>query len=181
MKMLDRLLVATKLVASFAFLIFGLTGPIAALAASSPSLGAAATFGVLSGTFTPTIANTAITGDLGYTTLSTPLFFTVSGNTYTDVSGVPAGAVYQQAKTDMLAALNTGTNNLNNQVCTDIGPATALNGVDIDGAGPIAAGHFVPGCYFSSGALGIVATTKIYLDGAGTYIFKSTDHKLVRL
>jgi len=47
----------------------------------------------------------------------------------------------------------------------------SLNGVIIAGGAP---GVFPPGCYFSSGAIGIDASTNIHLAGAGTYIFKST-------
>jgi len=154
------------------FLVVGLIGPASVFAATSPSLGTAATFGILSSTYTPTIANTTITGDLGYTTLSSGLFFTVSGSTYTDVSGVPAGAVYQQAGIDQSTALNTGPDGLNVQTCTPI--TGTLDAVDLDGAGPMVPGHFVPGCYAVTGAMNITATTNIYLDGAGTYIFKST-------
>jgi uncharacterized repeat protein (TIGR01451 family) len=156
-----------------AIVIFGLVGSMTAFAATSPSLGTASTFGILSSTFTPSIASTAITGDLGYTTLSTGLYFTVSGNTHTSISDSPAGSVYQQAGTDQLAALNTGPNNLNNQPCTDISSLTpaSLNGVIILGGSP---GVFPPGCYFSSGAMGIDASTNIHLAGTGTYIFKST-------
>jgi hypothetical protein len=150
---------------------FGLIGPITTLAATTPSLGVADTFGILSSTFTPTIASTAITGDLGYTTLSTGLFFTVSGSTYTDVSGSPAGAIYQQAGIDQNTALN-GVGGLNVQSCTAIGGT--LDAVDLDGVGPIVVGHFSPGCYAVTGAMDITATTNIYLDGVGTYIFKST-------
>jgi len=154
------------------FLVLSFIGPMVILAATTPSLGVADTFGILSSTFTPTIASTGITGDLGYTTLSTALYFTVSGSTYTDVSGVPAGAIYQQAGTDQLAALNNATDGLNTQVCTPI--TGTLDAVDIDGVGPIVAGHFTPGCYSITGAMNITATTKIYLDGTGTYIFRSS-------
>ena len=169
-KRFDKNSIAIILTVSFAL---GLIGPIAAQAATTPSLGAASTFGVLSGTFTPTIASTGITGDLGYTTLSTGLFFTVSGSTYTDVSGVPAGAVYQQAGTDQNAALNNVVDGLNTQPCTDISSLTpaALNGVVIGSGSP---GVFPPGCYFSTGAMGIVASTSIHLAGVGTYIFRSS-------
>lgn len=48
--------------------VLGLTGPIAALAATTPSLGAAATYGVLANTYTDTSAATTVTGDVGFTT-----------------------------------------------------------------------------------------------------------------
>ena len=50
-----------------------------ALAASTPSLGTAGTFGILSSTFTRNVGNTVITGDLGYTTLSGSGTHSISG------------------------------------------------------------------------------------------------------
>jgi hypothetical protein len=155
-------------VISFAF---GFFIPVATFAATTPSLGTASTFGVLSGTFTPTIASTTITGNLGYTTLATGLYFTVSGSTY--IGGGVGDAAYRQAGIDQNNALNNVTDGLNIQPCTDISSLTpaSLNGVIIGGGAP---GVFPSGCYFSSGALGIDANTAIHLAGAGTYIFKST-------
>jgi uncharacterized repeat protein (TIGR01451 family) len=151
--------------------VFSLAVPVATLAVTTPSLGTASTFGVLSGTFTPTIASTAITGDLGYTTLGSALYFTVSGSTY--IGGGVGDAVYQQAGIDQNNALNNVTDGLNIQPCTDISSLTpaSLNGVIIAGGAP---GVFPPGCYFSSGAMGIDVSTNIHLAGVGTYIFKST-------
>jgi hypothetical protein len=167
MKMFNQKII---LIALTIFIVFGFVGTSSAFAmqaVSTPTIGQAATFGILSSTFTPTIATTVITGDLGYTTLSTALFFSVSGSTYTDVSGIPAGAIYQQAGSDQNGALAL----LNNQgPCTDISAgASALDGVII-GANP--PGTFPPGCYTSSGAMNITATTNITLLGAGTYVFR---------
>src|SRR5579859_1014325 len=65
---------------------------------TSPSLGQAASFAILSSTYTNTVAGTTITGDLGYTTgpATAP---TVNGTTHV------ADSTYTQAGTDQTAAL----------------------------------------------------------------------------
>lgn len=70
MKKLYKSPVAAILIVSFLLAGLGLTGPSPAVAATTPSLGAASIFGILSSTFTRNIGITAITGSLGYTTLS---------------------------------------------------------------------------------------------------------------
>ncbi|MDO8512503.1 MAG: ice-binding family protein [bacterium] len=138
--------------------LFGLAGPVVVLAASSPSLGTAGTFGILSSTYTNTAGGTTITGDLGYTT-GPAVAPTVSGTTHT------ADSTYNQAGLDQNAALS----NLNSQACTSLGSgAVALNTVDI-GSG---AGIFTPGCYSSGGAMTITLSTTVTLNGSGTYIFR---------
>ena len=52
-----------------------------ALAADAPDLGMAATFGILSSTYTNTVAGTTINGDLGYTT-GPAVVPTVNGTTH---------------------------------------------------------------------------------------------------
>jgi len=49
------------------FLVFGLSGLINVFAATSPALGAASSYGVLSSTFINTSASTTINGDVGFT------------------------------------------------------------------------------------------------------------------
>src|SRR3989338_5505084 len=46
----------------------GLISPVSVLAATTPSLGAAGTYSVLSSTYTNTSAGTTISGDVGFTT-----------------------------------------------------------------------------------------------------------------
>ena len=80
----------------------GLSGIITTFAATTPSLGVVATYGVLSSTYTNTIPGTTISGDIGYTT-GPAVAPTVSGTTYI------ANGTYSQAGTDQgttLAALN---------------------------------------------------------------------------
>lgn len=49
----------------FVFVVLGLIGPIAAHAATTPSLGTAATYGILTGTFNYNVGLTTITGIAG--------------------------------------------------------------------------------------------------------------------
>ncbi len=76
-------------------------------AATSPPLGMADSFSILSGTYNNTTSGTTINGDLGYTTppATTP---TVNGTTHV------ADATYNQAGIDQGTALSA----LNSQPCT---------------------------------------------------------------
>lgn len=139
--------------------LFSLAQTSTALAATAPNLGTAITFGVLSDTYTNTVAGTTINGDLGYTTgpAVTP---TVNGATY-----VAPDPTYSQAGIDQ----NSARANLLGQPCTNLGPgALNLDAVDI-GGGP---GVFIPGCYFNGGAMNITANQSVTLNGAGVYIFR---------
>src|SRR5687768_1705361 len=133
-------------------LTFGLMGPISVSAATTPSLGAAATFGVLGSTYTNTVAGTIINGDLGYTT-GPAVMPTVNGNTHV------ADATYNQAGIDRNAALA----NLNAQACDfNFGGATDLS---------LLAQPLAPGVYCVTGAATIGAGG-VSLSGSGTYIFR---------
>ena len=48
--------------------ILSLTGPVFTFAATTPSLGLASTYGILSNTYTNTVAGTVVNGDIGFTT-----------------------------------------------------------------------------------------------------------------
>lgn len=135
-------------------------GPLNAIAASTPSLGAAATYGVLGGTFTRNIAETAITGDLGYTTVS-------GSGTHAVTTGTDygTGAPTPQARIDASSALT----NLNSQACTFTFAAGAVNLAADTTHGTI--GVYTPGVYCTAGAASI-GTGGITLTGFGTYIFK---------
>lgn len=150
-------------------LVFGFTLSNTAEAATTPSLGAASTFGVLSSTFTNsnTAPYTIVNGDTGYTVAGAPVTPPLT------VTGTP----HPEDATWALAGLNQGTalSNLNSQTCTTItGP---LNATVIPGNAP---GVFPPGCYTMAGALLITLGTSITLDLTGpgavgnTWIFKST-------
>lgn len=137
-----------------AFLVLGLAGPIAAFAASTPSLGMADTYSVLGGTFTNTNPTT-INGDVGYTTgpVAPPI---VNGTIYG--AGVPT----PQARIDTANALGL----LNAEVCP---PANDL-GVIVD-LSLVHGAVYTPGVYCSSGAMSI-GVGGITLNGSGTYIFR---------
>ena len=94
MKIFNKVL----LVALVTAITLVLSGPMIAFAATTPNLGAATSFGVLSSTYTNTLAGT-INGDLGYTTPpATPT--TVNGTIY-----VPGGGTYEQAGIEIKALL----------------------------------------------------------------------------
>lgn len=124
-------------------------------AATTPNLGLASTFGILSNTYTNTLVGTTINGDLGYTTGNGPaLAPTVSGSTHV------SDTTYNQAVIDQDAALT----NLNGQGCTfNFAAATDLSTL----AQPLA-----PGVYCITGAMSVVSG--ITLQSGGTYIFRST-------
>lgn len=129
--------------------------PPKANAATTPSLGTAATFGILSSTFTRNGGVTAITGDLGYTTLSGGGSNTVTGTTHV------ADATYTQAGTDQGTALTA----LNAQSCDfTFGSPTDLS---------LESQPLAPGVYCISAATSI-GTGGITLSGSGTYIFRIT-------
>jgi hypothetical protein len=128
-------------------------------AATSPSLGFANTFGILSSTYTNTVPGTTINGDLGYST-GPAVAPTVNGSTHI------ADGTYTQAGTDQGAALIA----LNNQVCTFTFPAGA---VDLASNAQFPTATYGPGVYCITGAV-TVGGTGITLTGVGTYIFRMT-------
>lgn len=128
-------------------------------AATSPDLGDADSFAILSSTYTNTAGGTTINGDLGYTTgpATAP---TVNGTTYTD-----ADATYNQAGIDQGSALT----DLNNQACThtfDPGAIDLASNVDFPTS------TYTPGVYCITGAASIGGGGTITLNGSGTYIFR---------
>lgn len=138
-------------------MLFSLVGPKVALAATTPTLGAAASFGVLANTYTNTSAGTTINGDLGYTTppATAP---TVSGATHDET------ATYFSAGTAQGAALTA----LDSQPCTfTFGGGPIDLSTDIT-HGPI--GVYTPGVYCGAGAMDVGGP--LTLSGAGTYIFR---------
>lgn len=130
------------------------------MAATTPNLGTAASFAILSETFVNTVAGTIINGDLGYTTAPAmnPTINGVLHNT--------ADAAYTAAGINQAAAL---ANLIGQSPCTDISALLPLDAVVIGTNPP---GTFPPGCYFSAGAMNITASTTVTLSGAGTYIFR---------
>lgn len=144
------------MVAIFLSVLF--TGPTMLMAASTPSLGQAASFGILSSTYTNTVSGTTITGDLGYTT-GPAVAPTVNGTTF--ITPTQAGIDQGVA----LAALNI-------QPATYSFPVGAVD-LSTDINNPNGAGVFIPGVYVIDGAASI-GTGGITLNGSGTYIFRMT-------
>jgi len=149
-----------SLVLFFALFTFGIASFVRA-APTTPSLGIANTFGVLSSTFTRNVGVTVITGDLGYTTLSGGTTHTTSGLTHV------ADSVYSNAGIDQNVALS----DLNIQACTYTFPAGVVDFATDTTHGTI--GVYKPGVYCNAPtSAASIGTSGITLDGAGTYIFR---------
>ncbi len=154
MKKISKNSIVTVLAVSF---VLCLTGPIAALAATTPSLGAAATYGVLASTYTDTSAATTVNGDVGFTT---PPATAIAGVHVNYGSGAP----YATAGTDQGSALSA----LASQLCTFTFAPGAINLSTDTTHGT--AGLYAPGVYCSSGAMSVGGP--LTLSGSGTYIFR---------
>ncbi len=153
------------------FFVLSFASPATTLAATTPSLGAAATYGVLGGTYTNTSAATTVNGDVGFTTGPAQAPLGVHTN-------YGSGAPTPQARTDTSTALT----NLAANSCTETLGAI----VDLSTVGTHPTGIYTPGVYCSTGAMSIGAGG-ITLNGAGTYIFRavgaltSVDNSVVTL
>ncbi|MFA6322531.1 MAG: hypothetical protein WCX71_03585 [Candidatus Buchananbacteria bacterium] len=86
----------------FAFTL-SLSGLNVALAATTPTLGAASTFTVLSSTYTNTSAGTTITGDIGFTTGPAVAPAGVHTNYGSDAPYAEAGANQNSARSSLAA------------------------------------------------------------------------------
>ena len=157
MKIFNKKSLVTLFLSSLMVMALGLAEPMAALAATTPSLGTATSYAILASSFINTFAGTTVNGDIGFTTgpAVRPL-----GVQSRYGSGVP----YSTAGTDQGAALT----NLAAQACTFTFAGGAIDlGTDVTHG---AAGIYTPGVYCSSGATSVTGT--ITLTGAGTYIFR---------
>ncbi len=143
---------------SSVLLAFLMVAP-AAYAATSPTLGTANSFSILSSTYTNTASGTTLNGDLGYTTgpATAP---TVNGNTHA------ADATYNQAGVDQGTALSA----LASQACTFNFASGAIDLATDTTHGPV--GVYTPGVYCITGAASIGGGGTITLTGGGTYIFR---------
>ena len=133
----------------------------ATFAATAPGLGMAASFGIVSGTYTNTAPGTTINGDLGFTTgpAVTP---TVNGTTYS-----PPSAKYSTAGTDQGSALA----NLNSQPCTVTFPAGAVDLATDTSHGTL--GTYTSGVYCTAASSAAsIGAAGITLSGGGTFIFR---------
>ncbi|MFA6386479.1 MAG: ice-binding family protein [Candidatus Paceibacterota bacterium] len=154
---------ASKIVLVALFTL-GLGGVIYAVTLpTTPDLGVAGNYGVLSSTLSNAGINTAISGDLGYTTgpgAQVPVVTNGSTNPGT----------YAQAGTDQGTALTA----LNSQPCTFSFAAGAIDLATDTTHGTI--GIYTPGVYCTTTASGAmsIGTAGITLSGAGTYIFRTS-------
>lgn len=140
--------VATFVLMVILVLVF--IGPTIIRAATTPSLGAAMTYGILASTYTNTSAST-VNGDVGFTTGPA----VAPGGVHNNYG---SGAPYATAGANQGAALVA----LNAQTCDfNLGAAVDLSSL----TQPLA-----PGVYCSTGAMSI--TTSLTLSGGGTYIFR---------
>ncbi|MBC7498746.1 DUF3494 domain-containing protein [Candidatus Gracilibacteria bacterium] len=130
-----------------------------AFAATTPSPGTTATYGILSSTYTNTAAGATVNGDIGFTTAP---------------AVVPAGihTNYGSAAPYATAGIDQGSllSGLNSQPCTYIFPPGAIDLATDVGHGAI--GIYTPGIYCATGAVTIGTPAGIVLNGAGTYIFR---------
>jgi LPXTG-motif cell wall-anchored protein len=139
------------------FFIIGFAIPIVVLSATTPSLGTAATYGILASTFSNTTAGTTVNGDVGFTT-GAPVVPAGSRTYYG--SGYP----YSAAGTDQGIALSL----LASQPCTFTFADGAINLSTDTTHGTI---HiYTPGVYCSVGAMEVGGP--LTLRGSGTYIFR---------
>lgn len=138
-------------IAVMLFLMFGFILPATSFAATTPSLGTADPYGLLSSTFTRNVGLTAITGSAGYTTLS--------GSGTDSVSGTTSQPATVQSGTDQATALSA----LASQPCNfNFGSPTDLS---------LLAQPLLPGVYCVTAAASI-GTGGLTLNGSGTYIFR---------
>lgn len=158
---------------STVLIMLSLAWSTTAFAATSPSLGTAATYAILANTFNYNVGLTTLIGTAGQSTLGYVGAFqgggaslAVTGNTEVN------NAARTQAGLDQNNALNNVVDGLNVQSCTSIGAIVDLASYDMDGAGPNPPGTFTPGCYSSTGAMNVGGGGTVTLSGSGTFIFR---------
>ncbi|MEO5949492.1 MAG: ice-binding family protein [Candidatus Saccharimonas sp.] len=152
MKLIKSVGILTALVVMLAI------SPMAS-AATSPGLGAANSFVILSSTYSNTASGTTLNGDLGYTT-PPAVAPTVNGATH------QADSVYNQAGIHQNNALIA----LNNQPCSFTFAPGPIDLASDTTHGPV--GVYTPGVYCISGAASVGGGGTITLNGIGTYIFR---------
>jgi hypothetical protein len=144
-----------------AILAVFVASPTAALAATSPNLGMAGSFAILSNTYTNTASGTTLNGDLGYTT-PPAVAPTVSGTTYS-----PPSSKYSTAGIDQGSALSS----LASQACSFTFPSGAVDLATDTTHGT--AGTYLPGVYCTAASSAAsIGAAGITLNGGGTFIFR---------
>jgi len=165
-----RLLKAAGLVITLATLVIS---PLAS-AATSPGLGVADRFVILSGTYSNTSGGTTLSGALGYT-VPPAVAPTVNGKTHI------ADSVYNQAGIDQ----NTALSALSSQPCTFTFAPGNIDLASDTTHGVV--GVYAPGVYCIDGAASVGGGGTITLTGGGTYIFRmdgaltTSDNSIVTL
>lgn len=153
MKMLSRVSMVLLVVS----LMLGFTGTITVLAATTPSLGQAATYSILGSTYTNTSAGTTINGDVGFTTGPAVAPLGVHTN-------YGSGSPYASAGANQGSALSA----LASQPCTFTFAPGAINLSTDTTHGAI--GVYTPGVYCGTGAMDVGGP--LTLNGSGTFIFR---------
>jgi hypothetical protein len=144
-----------------AILAVFVASPTAAWAATSPNLGMAGSFAILSSTYTNTAPGTTLNGDLGYTT-PPAVAATVSGSIFS-----PPSSKYSTAGIDQGSALS----NLNSQACTFTFPPGAVDLATDTTHGTL--GIYAPGVYCTAASSAAsIGAAGITLTGSGTFIFR---------
>lgn len=136
-----------------------LAGAPSASAATSPGIGAASTFNILSSSYVNTVGGTTLSSDLGYTT-GPAVAPTVGGTTHV------ADSTYNQAGIDQGNALSA----LNSQPCSFTFAPGAIDLASDTTHGPV--GVYTPGVYCINGAASVGGGGTVTLTGGGTYIFR---------
>lgn len=139
-------------------LVLGLTG--FTMAATTPNLGDASSFGILSSTFTYNGGVTPIGGDLAFTSPG-------GGGTYSVV-----GSVFTPAPPQAWLDQNSARAFLDAQVCDFTFAPGPIDLASDTTHGPI--GVYTSGVYCVIGAMSISSTPGIILSGGGTFIFRAS-------
>ncbi len=148
----------TSMVALAILFTMGLT--VLVNAASTPSLGSAASYAILASTYTNTTSGTTINGDVGFTTGPA----VVPGGSQINYG---VGNPYSTAGADQEDALDS----LNSQACTFTFAPGAIDLAADTTHGAI--GVYTPGVYCTSGpGAASIGTAGITLSGSGSYIFR---------
>jgi len=163
MKIFNKVSIGSALSSSFAVAVLGLIGPMAVHAATSPALGDAATFSIISQTGATNTGITTISGDVG---VLVPPTYTESGTTTFTTAGNPhlgdaAAAAAQISNTAAFGALAAGDN----------ADANCIGGVLPSGTDLTTLSPLGPGLYCSGGTF--LLTGNLTLTGAGPWVFKT--------
>ena len=171
----NKLVITSVTIISSFLLMLGLVQPITTFAATTPTLGTEATYGILTGTFNYNTGLTSVIGTTGQPALGVTGAFPGAGASLSITGTTETGTTaYNTAGSNQATLLS----NLNGQACGNGGsiPGYTFAAGAIDLATDTTHGainHYSPGVYCVTGAMS-VGTAGIVLDTVGTYIFRST-------